>query len=180
MADASKNRRVVIAMDGSDHANYAFGYFVENIHRPSDEVILIYCADISIVVQSQRLQYWGFTSFSSKPQRVRCRCPKYALRADKGKIEKMISDQQKSMEDITEDLNLKIQKSGINGRITRVMDNDIGHAIVKQAEKEGASLIVTGTRGRSKLRRTFLGGVSEYIVNHASMPVLTCRYVPQK
>jgi hypothetical protein len=36
-------------------------------------------------------------------------------------------------------------------------------------------LIVIGTRGLGKIRRTFLGSVSDFVVHHADMPVLVCR-----
>ena len=46
-----------------------------------------------------------------------------------------------------------------------------GDAILKTAEEEECDLIVIGCRGRSTLRRTILGTVSDYIVHHASVPV---------
>lgn len=37
-------------------------------------------------------------------------------------------------------------------------------------------MIVTGTRGMGKVRRTILGSVSDYLVHHAHCPVVVCRY----
>lgn len=54
-------------------------------------------------------------------------------------------------------------------------EGEAGEAIVAVAEKEKANLIVTGTRGMGKLRRTFLGSVSDYVIHHAKCPVLVCR-----
>ncbi|KAK6175437.1 hypothetical protein SNE40_013902 [Patella caerulea] len=151
----SNSRKIVIAMDGSEYSDYAFDYYVENLHRTTDEVVFIYCADITIAIHSP-------------------------LRHDANHLEKVITEQQKHMDEITDELNTKIQKSGVKGRIIRLMNKDIGHAIVSQAENEQATLIVTGTRGRGRLRRTFLGSVSEYIVNHSSIPVLVCRRPSEK
>lgn len=36
-------------------------------------------------------------------------------------------------------------------------------------------MIITGTRGMGKMRRTILGSVSDYLVNHAVCPVMVCR-----
>lgn len=36
-------------------------------------------------------------------------------------------------------------------------------------------MIVTGTRGMGKVRRTILGSVSDYLVHHAHCPVVVCR-----
>ncbi|BFZ10413.1 hypothetical protein BsWGS_13452 [Bradybaena similaris] len=49
------------------------------------------------------------------------------------------------------------------------------HEIIKYAEKVGAGLIVIGSRGQGKLRRTFLGSVSDSVLHHSPVPVLVCR-----
>ena len=51
----------------------------------------------------------------------------------------------------------------------------IGETILSSAKEENASLIVVGTRGMGKVRRTFLGSVSDYLIHHAGVPVLVCR-----
>ncbi|XP_052286530.1 universal stress protein Slr1101-like isoform X2 [Dreissena polymorpha] len=51
-----------------------------------------------------------------------------------------------------------------------------GEVVCKIADEEKASLIVTGTRGLGKIRRTFLGSVSDYIIHHSHVPVLVCRH----
>ena len=43
------------------------------------------------------------------------------------------------------------------------------------AEEENADMIVTGTRGMGKVRRTILGSTSDYLVHHAHCPVVICR-----
>ena len=50
-----------------------------------------------------------------------------------------------------------------------------GEIIVDMAEKESASMVVMGTRGLGKIRRTLLGSVSDYVVHHCGCPVLVCR-----
>ena len=42
----------------------------------------------------------------------------------------------------------------------------------KTAKKEGAVLIVCGSRGMGTVRRTILGSTSDYIIHHAHVPVL--------
>lgn len=51
----------------------------------------------------------------------------------------------------------------------------IGHAgeqICAHAESHGADLIVTSTHGRTGLRHILIGSTAEYVVRHASCPVL--------
>ena len=50
-----------------------------------------------------------------------------------------------------------------------------GEMICQVAKEEHANLVVIGTRGLGKVRRTFLGSVSDYVVAHAHVPVLVCR-----
>lgn len=50
-----------------------------------------------------------------------------------------------------------------------------GEYIVGVAKKERATVIIMGTRGMGKIRRTILGSVSDYVISHADCPVLVCR-----
>lgn len=47
-----------------------------------------------------------------------------------------------------------------------------GEVVVKTAKDERVSLIIIGSRGLGSIRRTILGSVSDYIVHHASTPVI--------
>ena len=50
-----------------------------------------------------------------------------------------------------------------------------GQLICQVANEEKAAMIVLGTRGMSKIRRTLLGSVSDYVIHHAICPVVVCR-----
>ena len=56
------------------------------------------------------------------------------------------------------------------------MSGKVGEAIVEAAKTENATMIVVGTRGMGKIRRTFLGSVSDYCLHHSHVPVLVCRH----
>ena len=60
--------------------------------------------------------------------------------------------------------------------VLRTVTGKPGEQIVRIAEEENADMIVTGTRGMGKVRRTILGSVSDYLVHHAHCPVVVCRY----
>jgi nucleotide-binding universal stress UspA family protein len=55
-----------------------------------------------------------------------------------------------------------------------------GMTIVDYAHKVGATLIVMATHGRSGLPRFFLGGVANYVLREAGVPVLLVRVFPQE
>ena len=50
-----------------------------------------------------------------------------------------------------------------------------GQVICQVANEEKATMIVIGTRGMGKIRRTLLGSVSDYVVHHSGCPVVVCR-----
>lgn len=51
-----------------------------------------------------------------------------------------------------------------------------GETVVHEAHEQNADVILCGSRGHGKLRRTFMGSVSDYIVHHSHVPVVVCRH----
>lgn len=47
-----------------------------------------------------------------------------------------------------------------------------GEAICEMAKENKVDLIILGTRGLNKLRRTFLGSVSDYVIHHSRRAVV--------
>ena len=58
---------------------------------------------------------------------------------------------------------------------TRLVGGLPGRRIVEVAEAEHAAMIVMGTRGRTGLPHLLRGSVTEYVMTHAAMPVITLR-----
>ncbi|XP_075512445.1 uncharacterized protein LOC142547960 [Primulina tabacum] len=55
---------------------------------------------------------------------------------------------------------------------TSILEGDPKEMICEAAEEMHADLIVVGSRGLGKIKRAFLGSVSDYVVHHAKCPVL--------
>lgn len=69
-------------------------------------------------------------------------------------------------------------RAGIQVRremIERSPSSSISDAIVQFAELEHCDLIVTGTRGRSALKKLLLGSVAKGVINRSHCPVLVVR-----
>ncbi|XP_046569124.1 universal stress protein Sll1388-like [Haliotis rubra] len=145
MADAK--RVVAIAMDGSENSDYAFQWYMDNIHKAKDHVIFVHCPEYQAVVHSSMVM------------------TDIAIVADQLEVE------QHRIKEFIEQLGERLKKVGIGGKV-RSMGGTPGEVIVKIAEEEKAKMIVTGTRGLGKIRRTFLGSVSDYVLHHSNVPVI--------
>jgi len=58
---------------------------------------------------------------------------------------------------------------------TKVLIGNPAEAIVLEAEQEGASMIIMGTRGKTGVSRFMMGSVSSKVVAHAHCSVLVTR-----
>ncbi|CAC5381393.1 unnamed protein product [Mytilus coruscus] len=154
MADSSRKRVVVLAMDGSKESDNALDFYMKSIYKDIDEVILVHC------VQQ------GPHSVGS-----------IWMPLDPHVIARAIQDEEKKGTEICTKLKtlLPIYKSGGRITVTRVVGGEPGPTIVQAAEECGASMIIVGSRGLGTIRRTILGSVSDYILHHARVPVLVCR-----
>ena len=56
-----------------------------------------------------------------------------------------------------------------------IWEGDAGESIVEAARSEQVDLVVVGSHGRGSVGRFFLGSVSDFVVRHASSPVLVVR-----
>ena len=86
-------------------------------------------------------------------------------------IRKMKENTQKTMEDAIAQTDFKgivFEKAVIAG--------DPAEEILKIAEKEEYDLIVMGNRGFSKVKRFFVGSVTQKVISEAPCPVLAIHY----
>lgn len=82
-------------------------------------------------------------------------------------IGEMREDAQSLLDDLTEELdfgNAKVSKE--------VLVGEPYHMILEAAERENVDLIVMGNRGFSKIKRFFVGSVTQRVISEATCPVL--------
>ena len=71
----------------------------------------------------------------------------------------------------------QVRRAGVPVR-TALLENSLGpaaDAIVRQARKSGADLIVIGTHGRRGVSRVLMGSDAEQVVRNSPVPVLLVR-----
>lgn len=71
-----------------------------------------------------------------------------------------------------------VQKTDASASSEVILAPSTGRAITDAARRLEADLIAMGTHGRAGLSRLMLGSVAEYVLRHASCPVLTVRAAP--
>lgn len=64
--------------------------------------------------------------------------------------------------------------------VPKLLEGDPKEAIVNEAERWGADLIVVGSHGYGAFRRFLLGSVSEFVANYAPCSVLIARQKPDQ
>ncbi|XP_041350128.1 universal stress protein Slr1101-like [Gigantopelta aegis] len=151
-------RNVIIAMDGSEFADYALDWYCQNIRKPGDHVVLVHCPELNDMLHAQS---WNNSVYVF----------------DRGVLENMIQEEQKRIQRDLERFAEKLKHHGLGGKVKSVMASKPGEGIIKACADEKGHLIVTGTRGMGTVRRTFMGSVSDYLVHHSHVPVLVCRKV---
>ncbi len=66
-------------------------------------------------------------------------------------------------------------ESGVKARGELIEAPSVVEAIVDYAARQGADLIVVGTRGMTGFKKLILGSVSSGLISHAHCPVLVAR-----
>ncbi|XP_059153770.1 universal stress protein YxiE-like isoform X2 [Physella acuta] len=148
MSEPPKERVALMAVDESQHSEYAFDWYVNHFHKAENRLLLVHCPET----------YANVTMMSP------------------GKVQELIKECEAKVKAIQEKFLEKMRALGIQGEFIRLNGEKPGYQIVECAINRKATFIVTGTRGQSKVRRTLMGSVSDYIVHHSPIPVLVCRH----
>jgi len=148
--------KVLVAVDASEIAEKSFDWYFEKIHRPENEVLVLSNSDaptlLGQVAQSTGAAFPG------------------------AKVEDMSSEADRKTTKIEAKYKDKLSKHTKNGKVIMDSSDDKpGKVIVDTAEQYDVHLIVIGARGLGALKRTFLGSVSNYVVNNCKKPVVVYR-----
>ncbi|KAK2168601.1 hypothetical protein NP493_1170g00017 [Ridgeia piscesae] len=147
----SEGKLVMIAVDGSDQADEALDFYLDNLRQTTDKLLLIHSAEPPYITSHQAVYITGDL------------------------WEEMLAKEKEKVRELEERYATKLRERKIPGRIKAVFHDRAGEMIAQTAAEEKVSLVVIGTRGMGKLRRTILGSVSDYVVHHCHCPVVVCR-----
>lgn len=147
-------KRIIIGMDGSEHSDKAFNWYLENVHHPDNEVLLT----------------WNIDSVPDSYGNVNL------MTGDPDVISRAIKEHTTHIEYMVGKLEQKLVEANVTGRVLQLYGNNSGEVIVQAANREKVDMIVVGSRGLGTLRRTLLGSVSDFVLHHAHVPVFICKF----
>ncbi|XP_065682931.1 uncharacterized protein LOC101238714 isoform X1 [Hydra vulgaris] len=177
MAEKSISRKILIALDESENSEFAFKFYLNDISMPNDEVIFLHIfnppappAFSAKMIRSDgsyvesRVNPFGsdfFLSDDNNEQWI-----KWRIRVEK-KIKKR------------KELLFRFQTICDQNKLKHravLHSGSPGEGICEIAEQNDVTLILMGSRGLNKLRRTFLGSVSDYVAQHSSRSFIVVPY----
>ncbi|KAH9313700.1 hypothetical protein KI387_022327 [Taxus chinensis] len=151
MMEGVKGRRVMVAVDESEHSMYSLKWVVENL-RPTGSDTLILCH-----VKRRPVTYGG----AAGPGFVLT--PEVIMYLEKYEDRNAKSIMKKSRE-ICSGSQVKVEEKIVSG--------DARESLCEAAKKSETDMLVVGSHGYGPIKRALLGSVSDYCAHHAKCPVL--------
>ncbi|XP_039274761.2 universal stress protein YxiE-like [Styela clava] len=149
--------RIMVCVDGSNHADAAFDFYVGNFHRPENRVIFIHVANL---IMPSNIYTGGM-----------------GVMIPSGPSQDDVQKERKRVKELKEKYHEKCVQMGVKKHeFVAFMEGDhgLGATIVDAAKKRSVNTIVCGCRGLGAIRRTILGSVSDYVLHHSHVPTLIC------
>lgn len=140
-------KNIVVAYDGSDHADHALNYAAKIATNNQARITLIYAFD--------PVPAWVGT-------------PDFPVTL-------AIEPRLAYAEELLEKAETQLKEAGILSIEKNILEGPAPEAIVQAADVRHADLIIMGTRGMGVLEGLILGSVSERVIGFAHCPVLVVK-----
>jgi len=141
-------RVVVIAVDTSDHSRNAFEWYLVNLWRADDLIILVHCPE------APKLPTLTFKSGISPP-------------VDEWK--KILDDMNAKARKLEEDFEGTCSQKRLKYKMRMEAMKNIGEGILRIAEEETGDLIVCGSKSASAKHK---GSTCDFITRNSPIPVV--------
>ncbi|PAA90190.1 hypothetical protein BOX15_Mlig017977g2 [Macrostomum lignano] len=155
LADQTAPRRVLLPVDGSQHSERAFHWFLGNLYRNGDIAVLAFVLDP----------------------------PQYSP-ADGQSGSSFVQEGNKAYNDGLKEANRlkakffgQLKQLGLPAsaaQFQELIGTKPGETLVKFIHESDINCVVIGSRGLGKIKRTFLGSVSDHLLHNANCPVIIC------
>ena len=143
-------RNILIPVDGSDNSERAFNFYLEEIRKADDHLLLVH------IQPAPHLPSFSLRQPLSLPNE---------------EWANLIKDQVTKSQKILEHYEIICEQKKIS-KTPLLESGTPGEHIVELSAKHNVNMIVIGSRGLNAVRRTFTGSVSDYVMHHSNIPVL--------
>ncbi|XP_052080834.1 universal stress protein Sll1388-like [Mytilus californianus] len=154
-----EGKTVIIAYDGSDYAKYAMKFYADSCYTPTDQIIVVYCVELSDIVATEKT----INGLNES-------CANFSI--DHEVLKQLIDQEIERIKTRLIEFAVYMREIKLNGIVKSTQASSPGEGVLNLSRELNADMIVTGCRGHSKLRRTFLGSVSGFILHHSHIPVM--------
>lgn len=144
-------QNVVIPIDHSIQSENAVRFYLERLHRPGNRLVLVRCIELP----------------EPSLNKARDSLVSPAI------LTSLWKEEEEKNKDLEARMTSLLKQFKVPG-VLRMTFGKSGELICRVAEEEKAVLIVVATQAMSKMKRTLLGSVSDFVAGHATCPVLIC------
>ncbi|KAM7542025.1 hypothetical protein Aperf_G00000006402 [Anoplocephala perfoliata] len=149
---ANVRRRILIPVDATESSNRALEWYIKNFVKEDDGLLLVHVVE----PVNTGINY----NLASKPS---------LLTDDFNRHIQQLVDEGK---ELGKRYLHKCKDAGIRARFILHIGAKPGEHISHLAKEQQINLIVMGSRGIGRIRRTLIGSVSDYVLHHAGIPVV--------
>ncbi|XP_078429697.1 universal stress protein A-like protein isoform X2 [Wolffia australiana] len=154
-----KALKVMVAVDESEGSLYALSWGLDNLFSKASS--MAEWGEAVVVHVQQPFQNYVFPAGPA------------AVYATSAVMESVKKAQQKNAEALLAKIAHLCSEKHVSVRLkSMVLEGDPKEMICQAAEQVHPDLLLIGSRGLGKIKRAFLGSVSDYCAHHAKCPVL--------
>ncbi|EDO38238.1 predicted protein [Nematostella vectensis] len=146
----SKTESILFPVDGSDHSSRAFDYYLDKVKRADDQVLLAHIVE---------------------PTGIPTPTLAHGVTRSRAEWDTIMRRMEETAREITADYEKICEAENIPFQSIWGAGN-AGEGICELAKNEGADFILIGNRGLGSIKRTLLGSVTDYVVQHSHVAVL--------
>ncbi|EUB59302.1 Universal stress protein A-like protein [Echinococcus granulosus] len=149
---ANVKRRVLLSIDANENSSRAFEWYTNNFAREDDGLLLVHVVE----PVSTSINY----GLASKPAFITDDFSRH--------IQELVDEGR----ELGKRYLHKCKGTGIRVRFMLHIGAKPGEHICRLAKEQQVDVIVMGSRGMGRIRRTLLGSVSDFVLHHAGIPVV--------